>query len=244
MRIDGRKADELRPIKIKRNINKYAEGSVLIEVGDTKIMCTASIENKVPPHLKDTGQGWITSEYRMLPRSTERRMVRESSTGKIGGRTHEIQRLIGRSLRAVVNLKKLGENTIWIDCDVLQADGGTRTASITGSFIALVDSLKHLHVNHEFDEGLLKDYIAAVSLGIVKGEQLLDLNYFEDSNAEVDMNIIMSGRGKLIEIQGTAEKEPFSKEQLSQLLSLAQKGIDKIVKIQKDILAETSSIII
>jgi len=231
MRPDGRKNDELRPIKIEKNFIKNADGSVLIELGNTRVICTASIENKVPPFLKDQKKGWITAEYGMLPRSTPVRMLRESTAGRVGGRTHEIQRLIGRSLRAVVELEKLGERTIWIDCDVIEADGGTRTASITGGYLALREAIKKAMDAGMITENPLKDSIAAISVGIVTGEPRLDLCYQEDSQAEVDMNIVMTGSGKFVEIQGTAEIIPFSREQLLQLLSLAEKGIREIVRI-------------
>ncbi len=231
MRPDGRKNDELRPIKIEKNFIKNADGSVLIELGNTRVICTASIENKVPPFLKDQKRGWITAEYGMLPRSTPVRMLRESTAGRVGGRTHEIQRLIGRALRAVVDLEKLGERTIWIDCDVIEADGGTRTASITGGYVALVEALKQAMSAGMISENPIKDSIAAISVGIVLGEPRLDLCYAEDSQAEVDMNVVMTGSGKFIEIQGTAEIFPFSKENLLQLLSLAEKGIREIIRI-------------
>ena len=236
MRNDGRKLDQLRKVKIKRNIMKFAEGSCAIEMGNTKVICTASIENKVPPFLRNSGSGWITAEYGMLPRSCKSRIERESSRGKQSGRTQEIQRLIGRSLRSVVELKKLGERTIWIDCDVIQADGGTRTASITGSFMALIDALLKLK-NEKTIEGFpLIDYVAATSVGIINKEMRLDLNYEEDSNAEVDMNVVMTGSGKLIEIQGTAEKTPFSTKDLNELIALAKSGIEKLISMQKRIL--------
>ncbi len=238
MRKDGRRNDQLRPIKVTRNFIKHPEGSVLIEFGDTKVICNASIEEKVPPFLKDTGQGWITAEYSMLPRATASRSIRESSTGKIGGRTQEIQRLIGRSLRAVVDLNGLGERTIWIDCDVIQADGGTRTASITGGFIALADALHYGVKNGIFERNPLKGYLAAVSVGVVDGEAMLDLCYEEDFKAEVDMNVVMTDDGRFVEIQGTAEGEPFKKEVFDELLKLAEKGISEIIKIQKEILNE------
>ncbi|WP_028842392.1 ribonuclease PH [Thermodesulfovibrio yellowstonii] len=231
MRPDGRKNDELRPIRIEKNFIKNADGSVLIELGNTRVICTASIENKVPPFLKDQKKGWITAEYGMLPRSTPVRMLRESTSGRVGGRTHEIQRLIGRTLRAVVDLEKLGERTIWIDCDVIEADGGTRTASITGGYIALVEAVKKAMNAGMITENPIKDSIAAISVGIVLGEPRLDLCYAEDSQAEVDMNIVMTGSGKFIEIQGTAEIYPFSKENLLQLLSLAEKGIREIIRV-------------
>ncbi len=231
MRPDGRKNDELRPIKIVRNYIKNAEGSALIEFGNTRVICTASIENKVPPFLKDQKKGWITAEYGMLPRSTPVRMLRESTAGRVGGRTHEIQRLIGRSLRAIVDLEKIGERTIWIDCDVIEADGGTRTAAITGGFLALQEAIKKAMNTGMFTSNPLKDCVAAVSVGIIGGEPRLDLCYAEDSQAEVDMNVVMTGEGKFIEIQGTAEILPFSKENLFQLLSLAEKGIREIFRI-------------
>ncbi len=231
MRPDGRRNDELRPVKIERNFIKNAEGSALIEFGNTRVICTASIENKVPPFLKDQKKGWITAEYGMLPRSTPVRMLRESTAGRVGGRTHEIQRLIGRSLRAVVDLEKLGERTIWIDCDVIEADGGTRTAAITGGYVALQEAIKKAMNTGMLIENPLKDCVAAVSVGIIGGEPRLDLCYAEDSQAEVDMNVVMTGEGKFIEIQGTAEILPFSKENLFQLLSLAEKGIREIFRI-------------
>lgn len=231
MRPDGRKNDELRTIRIEKNFIKNADGSALIELGNTRVICTASIENKVPPFLKDQKKGWITAEYGMLPRSTPVRMLRESTAGRVGGRTHEIQRLIGRTLRAVVDLEKLGERTIWIDCDVIEADGGTRTASITGGYIALVEAINKAMNAGMITENPIKDSIAAISVGIVLGEPRLDLCYAEDSQAEVDMNIVMTGSGKFIEIQGTAEILPFSKENLFQLLSLAEKGIREIIRI-------------
>lgn len=238
IRVDGRKNDELRPVKIHRHYIKYAEGSALIEVGDTKVICTATIEEKVPPHLKDQNKGWVTAEYAMIPRSAHSRVVRESARGKIGGRTHEIQRLIGRALRAVVALDKLGERTVWIDCDVIQADGGTRTASITGSFIALADAMQYALKKGLISEIPLKDYLAAVSVGIVNGEPVLDLNYAEDSTAEVDMNIVMTGKGRFVEIQGTAEGTPFSKSQMEGLITLAKQGIEELVEKQKKLVGE------
>ncbi|MCX7988895.1 MAG: ribonuclease PH [Thermodesulfovibrio sp.] len=231
MRPDGRKNDELRPIKVEKNFIKNADGSVLIELGHTRVICTASIENKVPPFLKDQKKGWITAEYGMLPRSTPIRMLRESTAGRVGGRTHEIQRLIGRSLRAVIDLEKLGERTIWIDCDVIEADGGTRTASITGGYLALREAIKRGMDTGMIASNPIKDNVAAISVGIVLGEPRLDLCYAEDSQAEVDMNVVMTGSGKFIEIQGTAEMLPFSKENLFQLLSLAEKGIKEILRI-------------
>ncbi|HAN94177.1 MAG: ribonuclease PH [Limnochordia bacterium] len=237
VRADGRRHDELRPVQITRNVNMYAEGSVLIEVGNTKVICTATVEDKVPPFLRGTGEGWITAEYSMLPRATAERNPRESTRGRIGGRTHEIQRLIGRALRAVVDLKALGERTIWLDCDVIQADGGTRSASITGAFIALSDALRKLE---GVDVGV-KEYLAAVSVGIVDGEVLLDLNYGEDSAAEVDFNVVMTQSGRIVEVQGTAEGRPFSREEMEQLLNLAEKGIFELMDIQKALLMEDLS---
>jgi len=233
MRPDGRKNDELRPIRIIKGFIKNADGSVLFEIGNTRVVCTASIENKVPPFLKDQKKGWITAEYGMLPRSTPTRMIRESTAGRVGGRTHEIQRLIGRSLRAVVDLEKIGERTIWIDCDVIEADRGTRTASITGGYIALCEAIKKAINAGMIEEDPVKDSIAAVSVGIVTGEPRLDLCYAEDSQAEVDMNVVMTGSGKFVELQGTAEIIPFSRENLLQLISLAEKGIREIIRIIK-----------
>jgi len=235
-RIDGRAADQLRPVKITRNYIKYAEGSVLIEVGDTKVICTATIEEKIPPHCKESGQGWVTAEYAMLPRATAIRVQRDAARGKIGGRTYEIQRLIGRALRSVVDLPKLGERTIWLDCDVIQADGGTRTASITGAYIAMLDALHYLKAKEIISEIPVNDYLAATSVGIVAGQPLLDLCYDEDSQAEVDMNIVMTGRGAFVEIQGTAEEKPFTTAQMNELLELARKGINELIAIQKEIL--------
>ncbi|MCK9526211.1 MAG: ribonuclease PH [Limnochordia bacterium] len=230
-RADGRARDQLRPVKITRDVNMHAEGSVLIEVGNTKVICTATIEDKVPHFLRGKGEGWITGEYSMLPRATAVRNQRESSRGRVGGRTHEIQRLIGRSLRSVVDMKALGERTIWIDCDVIQADGGTRTASITGAFIALSDALRKIE-----GASVVKEYLAAVSVGIVKGEPVLDLDYAEDFAAEVDCNVVMTQSGKLVEVQGTAEGSPFSREEMGQLMDLAEKGIRELLEIQKNLL--------
>lgn len=238
MRAGSRKPSDLRPVKITRNFIKHAEGSVLIEMGDTKVICTASIEEKVPPFLKGTGKGWITSEYAMIPRSSQERIARESSKGKLGGRTHEIQRLIGRSLRAVVDLDSLGERTLWIDCDVIQADGGTRTASITGSFIALTDAFTLIKKKGLIKKNPLIDYLAAVSVGRVNGEVYLDLDYSEDSIAQTDMNVVMTGNEKFVEIQGTAEKGSFSKEDLDQFLSYAKKGILELISLQKQLVGQ------
>lgn len=239
MRSDGRQPDQLRQVKITRRYIKHAEGSVLIEVGDTKVICTASVENKVPPFLRNANKGWVTAEYGMLPRSTHTRTQREISKGAPNGRTQEIQRLIGRCLRSVVDLTKLGERTIWIDCDVIQADGGTRTASITGGCIALFDALTYMRKNNDIDTMPLKDFIAATSVGIVNNKILLDLNYTEDSKADVDMNIVMTGSGKFVEIQGTAEEDPFTPEQMQNMLAFAKRGIDDLIKIQRTYLGET-----
>lgn len=233
MRPDGRKNNEIRTVKITRNFISTAEGSVLISMGNTRVICTASIEEKVPIFLKDQKKGWITAEYSMLPRATKTRTFRESTSGRISGRTHEIQRLIGRALRSVVDLSSIGERTIWIDCDVLEADGGTRTAAITGSYICLIDAIQYALRNGLIDKSPVKDYLAAVSAGIVKGEPILDLCYEEDSIAEVDMNIVMTGSGEFVEIQGTAEGEPFSKNMLDSLIKLAREGIHTLIDIQK-----------
>jgi len=238
MRVDGRKKNELRPVKVTRNFIRHAEGSVLIEMGETKVICTATIEEKVPGFLRDQGKGWITAEYAMIPRSSKERIPRESSRGKVGGRTQEIQRLVGRSLRVVCDMELLGERTVWIDCDVIQADGGTRTASITGSFIALADALLGAKKQGKIKTFPLRDYLGAISVGKVGGELLLDLNYPEDSNAEVDMNVVMTGEGRLVEIQGTAEREPFSRAELDRLLKLAQRGILKLTGLQRELLGE------
>lgn len=238
-RVDNRKYNELRPTIITPNYLKHPEGSVLIEVGDTKVICSASIEDKVPPFMRGQGKGWITAEYSMLPRATEQRTTRESSKGKVSGRTMEIQRLIGRALRAVVNLEAIGEKTIWIDCDVIQADGGTRTASITGSFVALVYAIDKLHKEQPNTPFPITDFLAATSVGILKSKQLvLDLNYDEDSNAEVDMNIVMTGNGNFVELQGTGEESTFSHEQLIEMLSLAKAGIYQLIAFQKEALGD------
>jgi len=234
MRPDGRSKSELRKVKITRNFISSAEGSVLIEVGNTRVICTASLEEKVPAFLRDQKKGWVTAEYGMLPRSTEVRMTRESSAGRVGGRTQEIQRLIGRSLRSVVDLCLLGERTIWMDCDVIQADGGTRTASITGAFIAFKDAIDYALKNKIMTKNPLKDSLAAVSVGVVDSEARLDLCYAEDALAEVDMNVVMTGSGKIVEIQGTAETAPFSREMLNDMLSLAGQGIADLIRIQKE----------
>lgn len=238
-RIDGRQPDQLRPVKITRNFIQHAEGSVLIEVGGSKVICTATIEDKVPIWLRGSGQGWITAEYAMLPRATPQRNIREVAKGKPTGRSQEIQRLVGRFLRSVVNLTALGEKTIWIDCDVIQADGGTRTASITGAYVALVDALAA--VAKDDQEPLpLYDFLAATSVGIVDNQLLLDLCYQEDSRASVDMNLVMTGNGQLVEVQATAEGAPFSHEEFEILLSLGNKGISELVAFQKNVLGDLS----
>lgn len=236
MRIDGRKNEQTRHVKITRNYTKYAEGSVLIEVGETKVLCNASIEEKVPPFLKGSGEGWITAEYNMLPRATHTRKVRDIAKLKLDGRTMEIQRLIGRALRSVVDLKALGEKTIWIDCDVIQADGGTRTSSITGAFVALVDAINKLHKAHPFEIYPIRNFVTAVSVGIVNNEKYIDLCYEEDSKAKVDMNIVMTDSGEFVEVQGTGEEAPFNREELNELLSLGEKGVKQMISAQKDAL--------
>ena len=233
MRQDGRGVEVLRKINLTRGYLKFAEGSCLIELGDTKVICSASVDDNVPQFLKGKGTGWVTSEYGMLPRSCQTRIQRESSRGRVGGRTHEIQRLIGRSLRAVIDMAALGERTVWIDCDVLQGDGGTRCASITGSFIALADALSWMKKKGMIEKLPILDHVAATSVGIIKGEPALDLTFEEDSKADVDMNIVMTGKGKFIEIQGTAEGEPFDDQQMQKLVALAKKGISQLVDIQK-----------
>lgn len=233
MRDNGRPNDKIRELKISKSFLKYPEGSVLVEMGETKVICGVSVEEKVPPFLRNSGKGWLTAEYSMLPRSTHTRNIRESVTGRVGGRTHEIQRLIGRALRGIVNLDIIGERTLWVDCDVIQADGGTRTASITGGYVALVDALWSLKKRGVIQKIPLRDSIAAISVGLVNSEILLDLSYEEDSQAEVDMNFVMTGKGQLIEIQGTAEKTPFSKEQLDVMYQYAHKGIVEITRQQK-----------
>ncbi len=235
-RFDGRLKDELRKLKITRNFTKFSSGSVLVELGDTKVICTAIIESGVPSFLRGKGEGWLTCEYAMLPGANKNRINRESTTGKIKGRTHEIQRLIGRSLRAIIDLNKIGENTIWIDCDVIQADGGTRTTSISGAFVALYDAVKKFISDGLFKEWPIKGFVGAVSVGILDGNYILDLNYEEDSKAGVDMNIVMTNDGKFVEIQGTAERETFSDKDMQTLLKLSQKGIKEIINYQKSIL--------
>lgn len=238
IRIDGRKDDELRNVKITRNFIKPAEGSVLIEVGDTKVICTATVEEKIPPFLKGTNSGWVTAEYAMLPRATQQRTARESAKGRLTGRTMEIQRLIGRSLRSIVDLTALGERTIWLDCDVIQADGGTRTAAITGSFVALADACGFLLQNETIKKMPVKDFLGAISVGKIGEKFCLDLCYQEDSQAEVDMNVVMTGQGDFVEIQGTAEGAPFSRFELNEFLDLADKGIREIVTLQREVLGE------
>jgi ribonuclease PH len=236
MRTDGRKLAQLRPIKITPSYIKTADGSVLIEMGDTKVICTAKLEERVPPFLRNSGKGWITAEYGMLPGSSATRIGRESSRGKVGGRTHEIQRLIGRSLRAIADLRSLGERTIWIDCDVIQADGGTRTASITGAYVALTEAVRSWLGRGVISIDPIKDAVAAVSIGIVKGRILLDLCYEEDSKADVDMNFVMTGAGKFIEVQGTAEASPFTRRQMERMAEIAQTGIKELLKTQKNVI--------
>ena len=233
IRNDGRTPNQMRAVSIKKHFIKHAEGSVLIQVGNTQIICNASVEDKVPPFLRDKKQGWVTAEYAMLPRSTHTRTPRESSRGKVSGRTQEIQRLIGRSLRTVVDMEQLGERTLWIDCDVIQADGGTRTASITGAFVAMCLALKQLKKDKQIDVIPIKDFVAATSVGILNGKKILDLDYSEDSEAEVDMNIVKTGSGGFVEVQGTAEREPFSDKDMTALLSLAHKGIKELIVLQK-----------
>ncbi len=236
MRKDGRKPDELRPVTIERNYTRFAPGSVLIQVGDTKVICTASIDEGVPPHLKNSGQGWITAEYSLLPGSTPKRVVREAARGRINGRTQEIQRLIGRSLRAIANLSVLGERTIWIDCDVIQADGGTRVAAITGGYVALVDAIRWLRNKGEITGEPLLGSVAAVSVGIVDGVSMLDLCYEEDFAAKVDMNIVLTGDGEYVELQGTGEQQTFSEEELAEMISQAKKGVNQLTQIQMKVL--------
>ena len=231
-RVDGRGFDKIRKVNLTRNYIKYPEGSCLIELGNTRVICTASVEEVVPPFLRGSGTGWVTAEYGMLPRSCNTRISR----GKDSGRTYEIQRLVGRSLRSVTEMRELGERTIWLDCDVIQGDGGTRTAAITGSFIALVDALAKIKKEGKISRVPIRDYVAATSVGILNNNLLLDLCYEEDSKAEVDMNVIMTGSGEFIEIQGTAERKPFSKEQMDKMLELAKKGIEELFIIQRSLL--------
>jgi ribonuclease PH len=235
-RPDGRAFDQIRKTNIIPNYIKNAEGSVLIEIGDTRVICTASFEEKVPMFLKNTGQGWLTSEYGMIPRSSNTRITREATQGKPSGRTQEIQRLVGRSLRSVADLYSMGERTIWIDCDVIQADGGTRTASITGGFVALALALNRLVQERVLNHFPLRDYVAAISVGILQQQACLDLNFYEDSRAEVDMNVVCTGQGRFIEIQGTAEKKPFGDNDLQEMLRLANNGIRQLVQLQQKVL--------
>lgn len=236
MRSNGRQADERRPMNLTVNINKYAEGSVYIEVGDTKVMCTATVEEKVPMFMKGQGKGWVTAEYAMLPRATQTRNQRESARGKLSGRTMEIQRLIGRALRSVVDLQALGERSVTIDCDVLQADGGTRTTSITGAFVAMALAMHKIAQKHALTKFPITDFLASVSVGIVGEDTLLDLNYEEDSKAKVDMNVVMTGRGQFVEVQGTGEESPFSRSELDGLLAIAEKGIREMIEQQREAL--------
>ena len=232
-RAGGRRADEMRPVRIQRRYTRHAEGSVLVEFGDTRVLCTASVEDRVPPFLKDSGRGWVTAEYGMLPRSTNTRTEREAARGKQSGRTQEIQRLIGRSLRSIVDLASLGPRTVQIDCDVLQADGGTRTAAITGSFVALHDAFSFLREKSLIAAWPLRDHVAAVSVGMVGSTALLDLDYTEDSGCDCDVNVVMTGSGGFVEVQGTAEGEAFSRAELDRLLDLAARGIAQLVQHQK-----------
>ncbi len=237
-RSDGRRPDELRPLVLRRRYTKYAEGSVLVELGDTRVVCTASIEDRVPPWLRGAGQGWLTAEYGMLPRATQERSPRDAATGRVGGRVHEIQRLIGRALRAVVEMERLGERTIWIDCDVLQADGGTRTASITGAFVAMMDALTLLKRTGALPKLPVREFLAATSVGVIEGVPVLDLTYAEDSRARVDMNIVMTESGKFVEIQGTGEGAAFTKSEANQLLALAERGIVTLIAKQREALSD------
>jgi len=242
-RSDGRKNDELRKIEFTRHYTKYAEGSVLVKSGETLIICNASVENKVPHFLRGENQGWVTAEYSLLPRSTNQRVVREIAKGRPSGRTQEIQRLIGRALRSVVDLGLLGENTIWVDCDVIQADGGTRTAALSGAFVALVDAVNYMLDKNMIKKSPLKSFLAATSVGIVEGEKLLDLSFSEDSRAQVDLNLVMTDQEEVVEIQGTAEGEPFSLDDLEQMMFLAQLGIQEIIERQKESIGELTGLV-
>lgn len=245
MRIDQRAVNDLRPIKITTDFVKHPEGSVLIQVGDTKVICNASIDNRVPPFLRGQGKGWVTAEYAMLPRATEQRNIRESSKGKVSGRTMEIQRLIGRALRTVIDLDKFGERTLWVDCDVIQADGGTRTASITGAFVAAALAFGKLLENNTIQEMPIKDFLGAISVGVLDNQkEVLDLNYEEDFRAFVDMNIVMIGTGEFVEIQGNGEESTFSEQQLQVMLDLAKNGIQEIIAKQKEVLGNLTAKII
>jgi ribonuclease PH len=240
-RHDGRAPNQLRPVTIQRGFTRYAEGSVLITFGETKVLVTASVEDKVPPFLRNTGQGWLTAEYSLLPRSTHTRTARESAQGRVGGRTHEIQRLIGRSLRACVDLSKIGERTIQVDCDVIQADGGTRTAAITGAFVAVVDALRWLKDKRLIQTIPVTEHLAAISVGVVGDTELLDLCYEEDSRAHVDMNVIALESGRFVEVQATAEGQPYDRATLNRLLDLADAGIKELIELQKQALAEAAA---
>ena len=238
MRTNGRALNEIRELKLTRNYLKHPSGSVLIEMGNTRVICAVSLEEGVPPHMRNTGKGWLTAEYAMIPSSTHSRNQRESTRGKVGGRTHEIQRLIGRSLRAVTDLSALGERTVYIDCDVIQADGGTRTASITGSMIALVDAFRRLKSDGILDRVPVFDFLSAVSVGVVHGKIMLDLDYEEDSKADVDMNFVMTGKGRFIEVQGTAERTPFDRQMLYEMMQMAEQGISELTSRQMEMLGD------
>ncbi len=242
-RSDGRKNDELRAVEFDRHYTKYAEGSVLVRAGETLVLCNASVESKVPHFLRGENQGWVTAEYSLLPRSTNQRVVREIAKGRPSGRTQEIQRLIGRALRSVVDLKLLGENTIWVDCDVIQADGGTRTAALSGAFVALVDAVNYMLEKNMISRSPIKSFLAATSVGIVDGEKLLDLSFSEDSTAQVDLNLVMTDKEEVVEIQGTAEGEPFSLEDLEQMMFLGQLGIQEIIERQKENLDDLKKLV-
>jgi len=239
-RPDGRRPNHLRRVTLTRGVMKFAEASCLVEWGHTKVICTATVEEKVPPFLRNSGTGWVTAEYGMLPRSSQQRIERESIRGRVGGRTQEIQRLIGRSLRAVIDLAKLGERSVIIDCDVIQADGGTRCASITGSFVALVEALRHLRKQQLLTTLPIRDFVAAASVGVVKGHAVLDLSYAEDSSADVDMNVVMTAQGGFVELQGTAERHPFQQRDLAHMLRLAKQGIGHLFMLQRRALGVSS----
>lgn len=239
MRVDGRAADQLRAVRMTLDYIKHAEGSVLIELGDTRVICTVTVENRVPPHAKEINQGWVTAEYAMLPRSAGVRIQRDGSRGHVSGRSAEIQRMIGRALRSVVRLDKIGERTFIADCDVIQADGGTRTAAVTGSYVALASAVRRLRAENQLGKGVLNDFLAAVSVGMVEGEPVVDLCYLEDAAAEVDMNIVLTGGGQFVEIQGTAESKPFDAQQMEQMLALARLGVTQLIEKQKEVLGIT-----
>ena len=240
VRADGRSPGQLRPVRFTTGYLKHADGSCLVEVGDTRVVCAVSVEEKVPPFLKGKGEGWVTAEYGMLPRATTTRSQREATRGGASGRTHEIQRLIGRSLRAVVDAKALGERTLWVDCDVIQADGGTRTASITGAFVAMIEALRHMRKQGNFAELPLLDFVAATSVGKLGSDILLDLNYEEDSKADVDMNIVKTGAGRFVEIQGTAEDGSFSEDEMKALMASAHKGTQELIAMQRKVLGDVT----